>query len=83
MSLLMEVEPQNVLASVMLSVIRPLFARQLQQDLDDLAKAAAALQQGDQQRQEEGVSRLWLVSGEGKTLRGNSLQASRKLLVNK
>ena len=60
MSFRMQLEPQNALASVMMPVIRPLFARQLQQDLDDFAKAAAALQQGDQQRQEEGVSRLWL-----------------------
>ena len=35
-----EMEPQNALARVMLPVIRPLFARQLQQDLDDLAQAA-------------------------------------------
>ena len=59
LSLRMEVEPQNALASVMMPVIRPLFARQLQQDLDDLVKATTP-QQGDQQRQEEGVSKLWL-----------------------
>lgn len=53
LSFRMEVEPQNAIAGVMLPVIRPLFARQLQGDLDDLAKAATTPQQGDQQRQEE------------------------------
>ena len=51
LSFRMEVEPQNALARVMLPVIRPLFARQLQQDLDDLAKAAAP--QGEQPQKED------------------------------
>jgi Polyketide cyclase / dehydrase and lipid transport len=75
----MEVEPQNALASVMLPVIRPLFARQLQQDLDDLVKAATP-QQGDQQRQEEGVSRLRLGLSGGTFVLGAAILALYLLL---
>ena len=35
-----ELEPQNSLVGLLLPVMRPLLVRQLQQDLDDLAKAA-------------------------------------------
>ena len=63
LSFRMEVEPQNTLSSIMLPVIRLLFARQLQQDLDDLAKAAGPL--GDQLLQEEkkGVTSAVGVAG--------------------
>ncbi len=40
----------------MLPVIRPLFARQLQQDLDDLAKAATLQEDRLQERQQRRVS---------------------------
>jgi hypothetical protein len=79
LSLRMEGEPQNALASVMLPVIRPLFAQQLQQDLDDLVKAATP-QQGDQQRQEEGVSRLWLGLSGGTFVLGAAILALYLLL---
>lgn len=57
----MEMVPQNSLAAVMVPVVRPLFARQLQQDVDDLARAAAP--QGDQQRQRTASGTGLLVGG--------------------
>ncbi len=50
-SLRWEVEPQNALVGILLPMLRPLLARQLQQDLDTFAKAATP--QGDQ-HQEDG-----------------------------
>ena len=65
LSFRMEVEPQNSLAGVMLPVIRPLFARQLQQDLDDLAKVATLQEDRPQEGQQRRVSasRVRLLSG--------------------
>ena len=51
LSFRMEVEPQNLLARVMLPVVVPMFRRQLQQDADDVARAAAP--QGIQPRQNQ------------------------------
>lgn len=57
----MEMVPQNSLAAVMMPVVRSLFARQLQQDVDDLARAATP--QGDQQRQRAASGTGLLVGG--------------------
>lgn len=51
-SLRWEIEPQNPLVGILLPVLRPLLARQLQRDLDAFAKLAST-PQGDQQLQED------------------------------
>jgi hypothetical protein len=45
-----EVEPQNPLAAVVLPMMRPLFARSMQHDLDALAKGGGATPEEDRQR---------------------------------
>jgi hypothetical protein len=45
-----EIEPQNRLAAVLLPMMRPLFARSMQQDLDALAKGGGTTLQEDRQR---------------------------------
>lgn len=72
LSFRMEVEPQNSLAGVMLPVIRPLFSRQLQGDLDDLARAATP--QGDQSQ--ESQQRQAAASGASGLLVGGGLAAA-------
>ncbi len=51
----MDMEAQNSLAAVMLPVVRPLFARQLQKDLNDIARAAtrATRQEGHPQQDQQ------------------------------
>ena len=61
-SLRWEIEPQNTLVGILLPVLRPLLARQLQRDLDTWAKAAAP--QGGQP-QEEGQQRQTAASRAG------------------
>ena len=53
LSLRWEVEPQNALARVMLPVVLPLLRRQLQQDAEDLAKAAGTPQRGQPQEEDQ------------------------------
>ena len=65
-SLRWEVEPQNALVGILLPMLRPLLARQLQQDLDTFAKAATP--QGDQHQQ--GQQRQVAASGAGLLLGG-------------
>lgn len=48
-----EVEPQNLLARFMLPVVLPLLRRQLQQDAEDLAKAAGTPQRGQPQEEDQ------------------------------
>ncbi len=57
----MEIKPQNALAALMLPVIRPLFARQLQQDVDALARAATP----QEDRPQEDRRRRVAASGAG------------------
>jgi Polyketide cyclase / dehydrase and lipid transport len=59
-----EVEPQNLLAAVLLPMMRPLFARSMQQDLDALAKEGGTTPQGHSQRQSV-VTKVSLLGGVG------------------
>ena len=65
-SLRWEVEPQNALVGILLPMLRPFLARQLQRDLDTFAKAATL--QGDQYQQ--GQQRQVAASGAGLLLGG-------------
>ncbi len=77
-SLRWEVEPQNTLVGILLPVLRPLLARQLQRDLNAWAKAATT-PQGDQQRQEEGL-RFGMGVGGGVLVVGGVILALYLLL---
>ena len=80
MSFRFEMEPQKALARDTLPVIRPLFARQLQQDLDDLAQAATlqgVRPQQDQQQRQVAASEARLARALGWVSVGLGLGASR------
>ena len=62
-SLRWEVEPQNTLIGILLPVLRPLLAQQLQRDLDTWAKAATP--QGNQYQQDQQRQRAASGAGVG------------------
>jgi hypothetical protein len=59
-----EVEPQNALAAVLVPMMRPLFARSMQQDLDALAKGGGTTPHEERQRRSV-AARASLLGGVG------------------